>query len=68
MAKQLYMDKLQQAPATGSCTGGILGKLEIIGLLFISPEWEQFVFDKPIYCLPLNFRVCLSVVSSTFCK
>jgi hypothetical protein len=37
MAKQLFMDKLQLAPATGSCTGGILGKLEIISLLFISP-------------------------------
>ncbi len=37
MAKQLFMDKLQLAPATGSCTGGTLGKLEIISLLFISP-------------------------------
>lgn len=37
MAKQLCMDKLQLAPATGSCTGGILDKLEIISLLFISP-------------------------------
>lgn len=37
MAKQLFMDKLQLAPATGSCTGGILSKLEISSLLFIAP-------------------------------
>lgn len=37
MAKQLFMDKLQLAPATGSSTGGTLGKLEIISLLLISP-------------------------------